>query len=331
MNNEDLTIIIDKYLAGEMSAQEKYDFEKQLEDNNNLQKEVRLQDNIRRAFKRMPDMQLRHHLDNLFEENKHVFNEPLNTSDIDPDFLAMADELNGKIKDEPIIKEKPTPIVELKPNWLKKNSVRWAAAASIALVVAAGIWWMQRNNAPQTPIVQTPPTVLPSLDTLKKVDVPKQEEKVATVPQQKAPPQYKPSQKVEKQENTPILPNTPLPTGVTTISDDAVFAEVKTIANNEREKILEPTKSAQSSNINPLSREDQNFLKALEAIVAHKPNSAIELLQNQDSEKAQYYRALAYLLTDRAKGKRALQNLANDMDLEPSFRNRIKDLLNKIK
>lgn len=331
MNNEDLTILIDKYLAGEMSAQEKYDFEKQLEDNNDLQKEVRLQDNIRRAFKRMPDMQLRQHLDNLFEENKHVFNEPLNASDIDPDFLAMADEINGEIKNKPINKENSTPIVELKPNWLKKNSAWWAAAASIAVVVAVGIWWMQRDNAPQTPIVQTPPTVLLPIDTLKKVDAPKQDVKIVSVPQN-GPPQYT-TPKIEKtgQENLPNSPNTTASKTETAISDAAVFAEVKTVVDYEREKILESTRGTKSSNISSLSREDQSLLKALEAIIANKPNSAIELLQNQDSEKAQYYRALAYLMTDRAKGKSALQTLANDMDLEPSFRNKIKDLLSKIK
>lgn len=335
MNNEDLTIIIDKYLAGEMSVEERRDFDKQIQADPQLQKEVRLQENIRRAFKRMPDMQLRQHLDNLFEENKHVFNEPLNASDIDPEFLAMADELNGKIKEEPksqpIIKENPTPIVELKPNWLKKNSVWWAAAASIALVVAAGIWWMQRDNVPQTPIVQTPPTVLLPIDTLKKGDVPKQDVKVVAVPQN-GPPQYPKSKTEEiKQENLPNSPNTTASKTETAISDAAVFAEVKTVVDYEREKILEPTKSAQSSNIGNISREDQNLLKALDAIVAHKPNNAIELLQNQDSEKARYYRALAYLATDRAKGKNALQTLANDMDLELSFRNKIKDLLSKIK
>jgi hypothetical protein len=332
MNNEDLTIIIDRYLAGEMSVEERRDFDKQIQADPQLQKEVRLQENIRRAFKRMPDMQLRQHLDNLLEGHKDVFNEPLNASDIDPEFLAMADELNGEIKEppksQPIIEEKTTPIVELKPNWLKKNSVWWAAAASIALVVAVGIWWIQRDNSPQMPIVQTPTTVLPSIDTLKKIDVPKQDEKIVTVPQNGSP-QYptpqKPKTEVTQQGN---LPNSPTET---TLSDAAVFAEVKTVVDYEREKILEPTRGAQSSNISSLSREDQNLLKALEAIVAHKPNNAIDLLQNQDSEKARYYRALAYLATDRAKGKSALQTLANDMDLEPSFRNKIKDLLSKIK
>ena len=71
-------------------------------------------------------------------------------------------------------------------------------------------------------------------------------------------------------------------------------------------------------------------MTALEAIAANKPAVAVDVLQGRNDENARYYRALAYVLMDKKKGKQALETLANDGDLETYFRNKIKDVLKKL-
>jgi outer membrane biosynthesis protein TonB len=214
--------------------------------------------------------------------------------------------------------------------FLKKNKRAIAAAASVALVATVSIWLYQRTPKPQpeTSVVQTP-TIVPPIDTLIKSNVPTPENQI--VVEEKGTPQYKPEKKPETQ---PVVPKiTPEPTYVPTtnsekqVSDDAVLAILENVANKEFEQISGPTKGASSSSV---SKENQTLLDALEAISANKPQVALDLLKNREDNDARYYRALATLLTDKTKGKQALQALADDAKLERFFRNKIKDLLIKL-
>ncbi len=214
---------------------------------------------------------------------------------------------------------------------VKKNNYWWAAAASLAVVAGASLWLYQLyqpNKTQQQPIVQTQITT-PIIDTLKKNDAPTLEKPLVNQP--KTPPQYSPEKKEKTeiaQQNNELkateIPKTPVETQV---EKDAVLAVIENVASKEAEQIVQPTKGTST---NALSREDQALLTALEAIAANKPAVAVEVLQGRNDEKARYYRALALLLTDKKKGKQALETLANDGDLETYFRNKIKDLLKKI-
>jgi hypothetical protein len=212
--------------------------------------------------------------------------------------------------------------------FLKKNKRAIAAAASVALLATASIWLIQRNRTPQ-PIVAQTPTIVPPIDTLIKSNVPTPENQI--VIKEKGTPQYKPEKKPETQpiviENTPSPPYVPTTNSENQVSNDAILAILENIANKEFQELSGPTKGASS---NSVSKENQTLLDALGAISANKPQVALDLLKNRDDNDARYYRALATLLTDKTKGKQALQALADDTKLERFFRNKIKDLLTKL-
>ena len=222
---------------------------------------------------------------------------------------------------------------------VKKNNYWWAAAASLAVVAGASLWLYQRDKTPQPTVVDTQKNA-PIIDTLKKNDAPTLEKPLVNQPNQPVvPPQYS----LEKKEKTEIAkqnngqnneqnneqkavekPKTPIETQV---ENDAVLAVLENVASKEAEQILQPTKGTAT---NALSREDQALLTALEAIAANKPAVAVDVLQGRNDENARYYRALAYVLMDKKKGKQALETLANDGDLETYFRNKIKVVLKKL-
>jgi hypothetical protein len=222
-------------------------------------------------------------------------------------------------------------IVTLNPNPEKKTYRRWwAAAASVALVATVSIWLYQRTPKPQPETAGVkPPTVVPPIDTLIKSNAPTPENQI--VIKEKGTPQYKPEKKTETQpiviENTPPPPYVPTTNPEKQVSNDAVLAMLENVANKEFEQISGPSRGASS---NSVSKENQTLLDALEAISANKPQVALDLLKNRDDNDARYYRALATLLTDKTKGKQALQALADDAKLERFFRNKIKDLLKKL-
>jgi hypothetical protein len=212
--------------------------------------------------------------------------------------------------------------------FLKKNRRVIAAAASVALLATASIWLYQNYKTSQPIVVVKTPIIVPPIDTLIKSNVPTPENQI--VIKEKGTPQYKPE---KKQETQPIVPKiTPEPTYVPTtnpekqVSNDAVLAILENVANKEFEQISGATRGS-SSNV---SKENQTLLDALEAISANKPQVALDLLKNREDNDARYYRALATLLTDKTKGKQALQALADDAKLERFFRNKIKDLLIKL-
>jgi hypothetical protein len=256
---------------------------------------------------------------------------------------SIIDSYIAKLPDAPVeMPEKDTKgvIIPLNPKLpkedkadlvvVKKTNIWWRAAAAIAVVAAASIWlYIDNTNttSPEPIIVQTP-VVTPSIDSSKKIDVPKPETTIAN--QQKQTPQYQTPKKPEPSDvPVKLNPSPPIPPfePETQANKDAVLAVVENVADKEYQQIKEPTKGTSS---NELSREDQTLLTALEAISANKPKVALEVLQNRTDEKARYYRALAYLLIDKTRGKNELEALAKDGDLETYFRNKIKDLLNKL-
>jgi hypothetical protein len=211
--------------------------------------------------------------------------------------------------------------------FLKKNKRAIAAAASVALVATASIWLYERNKTSQPIGVQTP-TIVPPIDTLIKSNAPTPENQI--VIKEKGTPQYKPEKMPETQpvvpKITPEPPYTPPIDNGNQVSNDAVLAILENVADKEFEQISGPSRGASS---NSVSKENQTLLEALEAISANKPQVALDLLKNRDDNDARYYRALATLLTDKTKGKQALQALADDAKLERFFRNKIKDVLKK--
>ena len=215
-------------------------------------------------------------------------------------------------------------IVPLQPSSLKlvkKNRIWWvAAAASVALVVAVGMWFYQKETVqmPQQIAVQTPP---PPIDTLKKIDVPKSENPIVEVP--KETPQYPKQKDVKKeilQENTPQLPTNSVEKAEELETNEQIYAEIKTI--------LAPDLNANTT-MGSVTRAVKNLSDALDAFVENKPNDVLEILKKDDNPKAEFYRAMATLLTNRADGKAQLQAIAADE--KGDFSAEAKRLLKKLK
>ena len=210
-------------------------------------------------------------------------------------------------------------IVPLQPSpreLVKKTRIWWvAAAASVALIVAAGFWFYQKETVqiPQQIAVQTPPPI----DTLKKTDVPKSENAVVEAP--KGTPQYPKQKEVKKevlQGNTPQLPSNLVEKTEELETNEPVYAAVETALD----RISVETKGNNTDDV----------IKALRSRNADK---AIELSENQMTmdylkERRGFYLALAYLLKNKKDGIARLK--AIEADNAHQFKQNAADLLMKL-
>jgi hypothetical protein len=228
----------------------------------------------------------------------------------------------AKLPDAPAEKPQKAEITEggnfppLQPVFVKKtNRFWWAAAASLALMAAFGIWFFQQKTKPLTTVVQVKPTPNLSVDTLKKAETPKIEDKKVLTNAPKAPPQYPTPQKEEK----PIE-------AVEKFSNEELYADA-TFSD-----ILNKEESLLRGNSNAESLTTQNLAKGIQLIKDKNPQQAIPILQNlvEERPEAEIYVALAYLLTDRKKGIAILEKLKEDERLGKNRRSRIEALLLKL-
>lgn len=207
---------------------------------------------------------------------------------------------------------------------LKKNSVWWAAAASIVVVFAAGLWWFLNSKKRVQTVAQTPIDIV---DTFKKIDAPTIEKPL--VIQTPKTPQYKPSEKpkveiIEKQ-NMPKQRETNEVAEVK-LSDTEVFAEVKTVLDAEKIESLSRSGNRIEAEI------EAEFKAVINLLLQKNTNEALTKLGNLNGTRAQFYRAITYLMIDRTKGKSALEELVKETTYsDKSLHKKAKGLLEKLK
>lgn len=141
MTDEQRIERIEAYLDKAMSEQERRDFEKEIAADEDLRKQVILQETIRLAFKNASDTPLDKQMNDLFDQNRYRFEKKLDLNDIDADFWK---EMDFEPKQAAI----NTPPSVLKPVAPKNRWFLWAIAASFALLLAIGWWWFAQKNVP---------------------------------------------------------------------------------------------------------------------------------------------------------------------------------------
>ncbi len=142
MTDEQRIERIEAYLDKAMNEQERRDFEKEIAADEDLRKQVILQETIRLAFKNASDTSpLDKQIDDLFDQNRYRFEKKLDLNDLDADFWKEMDfEHQQAVVD--------TPPSVLKPVIFKNRRFLLAIAASFTLLLAIGWWWFAQKNVP---------------------------------------------------------------------------------------------------------------------------------------------------------------------------------------